>query len=92
MSPDLNDKLIIIECVLINEEQPDYIEVSFQNGFIYCLIAKEDYKHQALSERVLGIFEVLKWNCPDILEEYSIILEALDTHELNGLFEFYARS
>lgn len=91
MNPDLNNKLIIIECILINEEIPDYIEISYQNNFIYCLIAKEDYKHQSLSERIIGIFEVLTWNCPDILAEYSIIVETLDTHQLNGLFEFYAR-
>lgn len=91
MNKYINEKLAILECVLINEENPSYLEVSFQNGFIYCLLSKPEYMYSTLSERILSVFEILKTFCQDILDEYSIIVETLTSEELSGLFRFYER-
>lgn len=90
MSPEINEVLTILEVVLINEENPSYIEVSAQNGFLYILLSKPEYMYSSLSERILSVFEILKTFCADILESYSIIVETLTTEELNGLFKYYA--
>lgn len=84
-----NELLTIIEVTLLNEIFPDYIEVSFQQNFIYILISKEDFKFQTLSDRILGVFELLKFYCPEILEEFPFIIETFDSQELDQLMEMY---
>ena len=95
MTPQINLKLTEIEVVLINEENPDYIEVSYQEnqgqGFIYCLLSKPLYMYSSLSERILSIFEILKMYCMDILAEFPVIVETLTTEELDGLFRSYGK-
>lgn len=95
MDKNINDKLVEIECVLINEENPSYIEVSFQKNydqeFIYILLSKYEYQWYSLSERMLSIFDILKWYCKDILETYPVIVETLTIEELDGLFKIYGK-
>lgn len=91
MTKELNEKLTIVEVTLLNELLPDYIEVSYQSGYFYVLIAKEDYKYYTLSERILDIFQLLKWNCKEILEEFPFIIETFDSNELDGLLGMYEK-
>lgn len=89
---EINSLLTLLECTLINEESPDYIEVSEQNGFIYILLSKRDYKNMSISERINGIFNLLRFEHLDILQKYVIIVECLDSQELTGLFKMYSFS
>ena len=89
MTPDINEKLILIECALLNEENPDYLEVSLQNGYIYILISKRKYKFYTLSERIYGVFEVLKLYCPEILYEFPFLIETFSEPELTDLMGMY---
>ena len=91
MTPEINEKLTIVEVTLLNEIQPDYLEVSFQSGFIYVLISKEDFKYQTLSERIWNVFELLKWNIPEILDEFPFVIETFDSNELTDLMRMYAK-
>jgi len=83
--------MTIIECIILNEEIPDYMEVSWQNNFIYILVSKAEYLYSSLSERMLNIFEILKQFCGDILGEFSVIVETFTSEELTGLFKLYER-
>lgn len=91
MTKAINDKLTILECLLINELDPGYLEVSYQMNFIYILVSKYDYKHYSLSERIYDVFEVLKIFADDILKEFPVIVETLDSTELSGLFWMYSK-
>lgn len=91
MTEYINNKLVILECILLNEECYEYAEVSWQSGFIYILLSKANYKYQSLSERILGVFDVLKFYCEDILNEFPVIVECLDSQELSGLFRSYGK-
>lgn len=95
MTPEINLKLTELECLLINEEDPEYLECSYQEvdnqGFIYILLSKPEYKYYNLSERIYSIFDVLKFYASDILEEFPIIVECLDSNELTGLFKYYTK-
>jgi hypothetical protein len=91
LTPEINLKLTEIEIVLINEESPDYLEVSYQQGFIYILCSKAEYMYSSLSERIYSIFEILETFCGDILEEYSFIVETFTAEELSGLFRSYGK-
>lgn len=86
---NIDDLLILIECSLINAESPDYLEVTFQNDFIYILISKPNYKHYTLPERQNMIFSLLEFEYSDILCEHPVIVEVLDSQELDDLFKLY---
>lgn len=75
-----------IECTLLEQEAPDYFEVSRQGNFIYILSSKEDYKYYNLKERIRGIFYLLQFEHPRILQENSIIIETFTPEELKDLW------
>lgn len=91
MTPEINFKLTEIESVLINHEDPGYLEVSAQQNFIYILISKQEYKYYNLSERILAVFEILKWQVPHILEEIPVIIETFTEPELTDLFRMHLK-
>lgn len=89
MTKEINEKLTIVECVLINEEAPDYCEVSYQNGYVYILLSKREYKFYTLSERIYSVFEILKLYCPEILYEFPFLIETFSEDELTNLMGMY---
>ena len=87
MTPKLNEKLTLVECALISES--DYLEVSYQSGYIYILISKREYKFYTLSERIYSVFELLKLTVPEILYEHPFLIETFDSNELSELMGMY---
>ena len=76
----------------MEQERPDYIEISYQSDHIYILLSKEEYKNFKIHERVQGIYALLQFEHSDLLDEYAIIVECLDSKELQGLFELYGKT
>lgn len=91
MNTKINNILTLIECTLLEQERPEYIEVSYQMDKIYVLLSKEEYKHYKIHERVQSIYALLQFEHSDILDEYSLVVECLDSEELKGLFELYGK-
>lgn len=91
MTEEINIFLSLIESTIINTENPSYIEVSFQAGFIYVLVSKPEYKHYLLHERIQSIFSLIQFEHEDILERYPIIVECYDEQELGELFKSYGK-
>jgi hypothetical protein len=91
MDQELNNILTLIECTVLEHEQPDYIEVSAQNGSIYLLVSKKEYKDMPLYDRIQGIYALIQFELSELLDEYSVIVEALDSDQLKGLFELYGK-
>lgn len=89
MTEDINNVLTILEATLINEERPDYIEISYQMGFIFILLSKKGYKGIPLGERIKRISLLLEFDHEDILDKYPIIIECYDDTELDELFKLY---
>jgi uncharacterized protein YfkK (UPF0435 family) len=89
MTPELNEKLTLVECALISES--DYLEVSAQSGYIYILISKREYKFYTLSERIYSVFELLKLTVPEILYEHPFLIETFSEPELTDLFRMYRK-
>lgn len=89
MTPEINEKLTLIECTLISEA--DYLEVSFQQEMIYILISKREYKYYNLSERIYSVFELLKLCCPEVLYEYPVLIETFDEMELTHLMGMHLK-
>ena len=87
MTPELNEKLTLVECALISEA--DYLEVSYQNGYIYILLSKREYKYYTLSERIYSVFELLKLTVPEILYEHPFLIETFSESELTNLMKMY---
>ncbi len=71
-----------LECTLINEENPGYLEISHQSGFLYILISRTEYKFMSLSERITRIFDILKYYHSSVLEKYPVIVETYSEAEL----------
>lgn len=90
MDQEINNLLTYIECIIINAIFPEYLEISYQDGFLYILLSKKEYKFYSLSERQESIFNLLKIEIPDIMEKYPIIVEVFDSNELDGLMKLYA--
>ena len=84
--------LLLLEATLINEENPDYIEVSEQAGFIYILISKKEYENIPLHERIMRISSLLEFEHDDILDKYPVIIECYDEKELTDLFNLYGKN
>lgn len=91
MNGEINNFLLLLESTLINVERPDYVEISYQNGFIFLLVSRRDYKYYSISERIKSLFTLLEFYHSDIIEEYPVIIEALDDSELTELFKLYAK-
>lgn len=89
MIEELDNILLLLECTLINSICPDYIEISVQYDTIYILLSKNEYKHYKINERIQSVFSLLKFEHSDILEKYPIIVECLDSAEMDGLFKMY---
>jgi hypothetical protein len=89
MTPEINNILTLIECTLINDERPEYIEVSYQNGAIYVLLSKKEYEHYGLYERIQGVYGLINFEHSDILGEHHLIVECFTPDELTELFKLY---
>ena len=79
---NLNAALIYVECTLINNYDPVFMNVTYQNEFIYVYIVCQKFKHYSLSERIKSVFSLLKFECFDIIAEYPILVEAFSEDEL----------
>lgn len=82
---EINNILALIETTLINEEQPDFIEVSHHTGIIYVMCAKKDYKGIPLYERIQKIQALLEFDHEDVLDQFPVIVETLDLDQLTQL-------
>ncbi len=91
MNQETNNLLTLIECCVLEHEMPDYIEVSFQNGSIYVLVSKESYKNIPLYDRIQSIYSLIQFEYSELLEQHHVIVEALDSEQLKGLFELYGK-
>jgi hypothetical protein len=91
LTPEINNILTLIECTLLEQEKPDYIEVSWQNDIIYVLLSKEEYRHIKVYERIQSVYALIQFEYSELLEEYSVLVECLDSDELKGLFELYGK-
>lgn len=89
MTEAINNILTLIECTLLEFEKPDYVEISYQQDHIYILLSKEDYKNYKIHERVQSVYALIQFEHSEILEEYAIIVECLDSDQLKGVFELY---
>ena len=89
MNDDIPSILLLLECTLINEENPSYIEISEQNNVIYILLSKPDYKHYKLHERIQGVFGLLSFEHDDIMSKYQVIVECMTEEELDSMFKMY---
>lgn len=83
----LKEIMVYLECLIINDSDPIFLQVDYQQGFIYLFIVCDYFKHYAISERIKALFTLLKIDCPSILKEHSIIIEALDETEFTDLLK-----
>lgn len=79
---NLRTAMIYIEALMINDMDPIFLQTDFQNGFIYLFIVCEKFKYYTISERIEAIFALLKYDCPEILKQHPVIVEAFDEPEL----------
>lgn len=79
--------LLYLEVLLLNEVNPFFINVEVQNGFIYIFMAADQFKHYSISERIESVFSLLKYDCPSILANYPVILEAFDESEFTEMMK-----
>lgn len=86
---NIENVLLLLEATLINEERPEYIEVSHQMGFIHILLSKKEYENMPLHERIMRITSLLEFEHEEILEQYPVIVECLSDAELTDLFRIY---
>jgi hypothetical protein len=91
LTQEINNLLTLIECTVLEHEVPDYLEVSWQNGAIYILVSKDSYKNIPLYDRINGIYALIQFEHSELLDEYSVIVEAFDSDELKGVFESYGK-
>lgn len=89
MVDEIQNYITLIEATLINEESPSYLEVSYQNGIIYVLISKPEYKDYLLHERIQAVHSLLQFEHDDIISIHPIIVECLTEQELDDLFRLY---
>lgn len=91
MNEDIENLLLLLECTLINEENPDYIEVSFsqEHNTIYILLSKPDYINYKIHERIQGVFALLSFEHSEIINEIPMIIECLTPTELDDMFKTY---
>lgn len=89
MTEDINHILTLLECTLINEERPNYIEISYQMEHIYILLSKPEYKHYKLHERIQSVMSLLQFEHSEILDKYPVIIETLTEEELASMFAMY---
>lgn len=83
----LEDSMLYLECLIINELSPIFLQVDHQQDFIYLFIACDYFKHYSISERIDTVFSLLKFDCPAILREHPIAVEAFDSDELDEIFK-----
>lgn len=89
MIQTLEDILITLECAIVNELNPDYFEVTEQNGFIYILLSKIEYKNKMLHERLLEAQGLIEFENDEIFKAYKVIIECFDMDELTELMKAY---
>jgi hypothetical protein len=92
LNQEVQNILTLIECTLLEAEKPDYIEVSWQMDTIYVLLSKEEYRNIKVYERIQSVYALIQFEHSELLEEYSVLVECLDSDELKGLFELYGKT
>lgn len=83
----LEESMVYLECLIINELNPIYFQVDYQQDLIYLFIACDYFKHYTISERIDTVFSLLKFDCPAILKQFPVAVEAFDSSELDELFK-----
>jgi hypothetical protein len=64
---------------------PIFLQVDYQQEFIYLFIVCDYFKDYSISERIESIFTLIKFDCPSILGKYSIAVEAFSEQEFTDL-------
>lgn len=78
----IKEAMLYAEVTLINNSDPIFMQVDYQQGFLYIFVACDYFKHYTISERIESLFLLLKLECPDVLDEFPVLIEALDEEEL----------
>ena len=79
----LEDMMVYLECLMLNEINLDFLQVDYQQGFIYIFIVSHKFKTMPISERIEHVFSIIKYDCPEILTQYPIAIEAFDDSEFS---------
>jgi len=82
---NIRSSMVYLECLMINEFDPSFLQVDYQQGLIYLFVVCDNFKYYSISERINSIFSLLRYDCPDILKEHPIIVEAFDNSELDEM-------
>lgn len=80
---DVDSSLIYLEVLMLNEMYPIFLQVDYQQEFLYIFIVCDYFKNYSISERIESIFSLMKFDCPEILSSHSVIVEALSDVEFD---------
>lgn len=80
----MNNLLIELEVLLIAKLRPTFllIDYSDEDDDIYIVISTNSFKRMSPNDRVSSIFSLIKLECPDIMKEKLLIVEAYDSDEI----------
>lgn len=78
-----------LEYILISHFRPTFLFVDKPNehGDIYIVISSIRFNYLGVQERILDIFNLLNFKCPDILKEHLIVIEAYNSDQMNEILE-----
>lgn len=88
---EINNILALLENTIREYEIPDYLEITESDGCIYMLISKQEYKNVPLHERIQKVSALLEFDHDDVLDKFPVVIECLDSDELQSLFEIYGK-
>lgn len=77
-----------IESTLIYHIRPHFISISDESTFIHVIIAHPKFKNVPIPNRINLIFSLLKEYNPDIFNMWTVIIECLDSVEMQDALEY----
>jgi hypothetical protein len=83
----IKETKLYLECLLINDVDPIFLQIDYQQEFIYIFVVADYFKHYSISERIEAIFMLLKFDCPSILSEYPVAVECFSEEEFTELLK-----
>lgn len=86
---DIQGDLAKLEHVLIYDFSPCFLSIVYiaETNTIVIKIARSQFKHLTIDQRIDDVFTLLKFKQSDIIKNYTICVMAYDDKEINEIME-----
>jgi hypothetical protein len=86
----INNEFDLLEKYLILSFRPSFLHITNpdENNDVQVLISTRHFNQKTVQERIIMVYNIIKQNCPKILDDRLVVVQAYTPLEMDDVLEY----